>query len=242
MRPVIAIGSLALTLGVSACTEVPNSGPDVSVETPPQGGFFAALRAAPATEAATQSNEAPSADPAESIAVAGGDIVLAGPDGYCVDEASVATRGAQTFALLASCHIMSDGRSGVNIPPALITVSIGGRALAPTVPNPSSIAAAANTALLDTRIDDNLSLAYLESGGKAYLPNGSEAHWRAATVINRRLVGLALYTPESGGVNKATAAQLLIDTITQMSTQSPSLGTTPTPQSGESLLSRLFKR
>ncbi len=93
---------IAATFGVAACN---TTGLDFAASTP------AATRRAPA-----------------SLLVAGGQVVVAGPDGYCVDKRATRKNPGSTFVLVASCAALSR-RSNAAYPDtnALLTASISDR-------------------------------------------------------------------------------------------------------------------
>ena len=59
-----------------------------------------------------------------SAGLAGGDIRVSGPDGYCVDPNSLRRSATGGFAAIASCNILSGGAQGPVIEPALAIVTV----------------------------------------------------------------------------------------------------------------------
>lgn len=64
-------------------------------------------------------------DPQRSVAVARGAVVIAGPEGYCVDRRGSRLGGEHAFVLLASCAAMAR-QGGPDAPylPSLLTASV----------------------------------------------------------------------------------------------------------------------
>jgi len=63
--------------------------------------------------------------PQTRMAVAGGTVTVAGPDGYCVDRGASRDAGGSSFVLLASCPAVT-GRDDLPAPPfpALLTATV----------------------------------------------------------------------------------------------------------------------
>ncbi|MWD26607.1 hypothetical protein E0K89_003870, partial [Aquicoccus sp. SCR17] len=126
-----------------------------------------------------------------------GGVVVAGPDGYCIDRKAL--RAREGFALLASCLTLSEGTQGIWVEPALMTVTAsraGGDA-----PTAEVLGAALEAeALLSQKTVDGLAIAHLARGGEAALPGGDPRHWRGMMRLGDRLLGLAVYAPEGSDV------------------------------------------
>lgn len=122
-------------------------------------------------------------------------MTVAGPPGYCIDPDSVTDTNEGSFAILASCNILSDGEEGAPVEAALMTVSVGRPGSGRQVPASSEIAASMGAAMIGGKDLGTFAVAHLQTGGKDLLENGDERHWRAAFSYRNRLVGLALYAP-----------------------------------------------
>jgi len=148
------------------------------------------------------------------VALYGGDVVVQGPLGYCVDPDSVRDDGRAAFVLLASCESLSGLRAPRSVEPALITVSVlpENSSAAFTVPAAAEIVRdMAPAKALATRESAGLSLVQLASGGDALYSGGDKRYWRAAMMINGYLVGLGLYAPEGSPMADKGGGALLID-------------------------------
>ncbi len=170
--------------------------------------------------------------PAEAprgIAFFGGDVVVTGPAGYCVDPGSVQQRRDAAFALLASCSHL--GRAaGDTVPPAVITVSVLARDASAAPPTASRLAAPWANAGVAQKIDaGDISLIQLERGGDTLLPGGDPRHWRGAMLINGHMVGLAAYGGTGSGVREGR--DILISTSRAMLKSSPRRAVTAKPAS-----------
>lgn len=149
------------------------------------------------------------------------DVVAGGPDGYCVDPASVQKRRDAGFALLASCAHM--GRTpAAGVPPAIVTVSVLARDAGVQQPTAARLAAPWDNAGVAEQIDrDGIALIRLERGGNTHLPGGDPRHWRGALVINGHMIGLAAYGEAGSGVGGTLGRDLLIGVATAMREASP---------------------
>ncbi len=159
------------------------------------------------------------AEAPRGVAFFGGDVVVTGPSGYCVDPGSVQQRRDAAFALLASCSHL--GRTaGDTVPPAVITVSVLARDAAATAPTASRLAAPWANAGVVQKIDaEGISLIQLKRGGDTLLPGGDPRHWRGAMVTNGHMIGLAAYG--NAGSRAQTGRDLLITTSRAMRDASP---------------------
>lgn len=144
-----------------------------------------------------------------SAAFYGGEVVVAGPRGYCVDPASVQRGAASGFALMAGCGHLKGAPSG-QVPAAVITVSILPRdpgAQAPTAAQLSAPWAAVGVA---QQVDGaDIAMIQVQRGGDTLLPQGDPRHWRGAMRINGHLVGLAVYGEAGAQVSGAAGKALL---------------------------------
>lgn len=257
-RDVVLVGAL-LVLTSCAGAPVPESAPsEPGIEKQERGVFSGLFRrddVAP-VEAETSDGAAPVAassrrprlpKPLSRAAIAGGDVVVAGPDGYCIDPTTLQSRFERGFAIIASCHILSDGRLGFDVDPMLVSVTVGPRGDTTDLPDPSVIAEAAGAPLLAAKRHDGFVTVHLGAGGNAVLPGGDQRYWRGAFVVGERLVGLALYAPENsalaGAAGETMLARVRTRIISQSSPDAPPLvsAARQKPDTG-GLFERLFNR
>lgn len=250
-KNVVFAGALLALVGCSG-TGVPDSKPDAEAK-PAANGFLAGLfggagQSADDSPAAPTSKQRPKLPaPLSRAALAGGDVVVAGPSGYCVDPTTLQTRVERGFAIIASCDILSDGKAGEPVAPMMVSVTVGPRGDATDLPGPRAIAAAAGAPLLAAETSTGFVAAQLGAGGDSLLPNGDARHWRGGFVLNGRLVGLALYAPEGSALAGEAGAAMLSRVKTQITTQSGAdaapIARPAEPQPAkEGLFGRLLKR
>lgn len=165
-----------------------------------------------------------------SAAFYGGDVIVTGPPGYCIDPESLRRSTDSGFALMAGCGHLSDAPSGV-VPPAVITVSVLPRDARAQMPTADAIAAPWAHAGVAQRIDgDGIALIQVAKGGNSRLPEGDPRHWRGAMLIGGHLVGLAVYGKVKSGVAGAAGKALLTATAEAMlddASRAPAQGARP---------------
>ncbi len=149
---------------------------------------------------------APPPPPLKAVALFQGNVVVSGPEGYCVDRGSVKQRAQGSFVLLASCESLS-GKRGRNVPPAVMTVSVLPRSDGASLPKPAELARGQTPVEVVER--DDLSLVYLPAGGNVSVPGGDPKHWRGGMVLNGHTVGLAVYGFAGSATSGAAGRQLI---------------------------------
>lgn len=136
--------------------------------------------------------------PTTNALLAGGEIQLAGPPGYCIDADSLRNGRSGGFALLASCAALGAEGPSAGMP-AVMTVTVSrpvpGQE-APTVDDLRATVAPAN--VLASREDGALAMVQLDEGGEAAFDGSDARYWRGAKRVGDRIIGLALYAPEGG--------------------------------------------
>ncbi|KAA2312528.1 hypothetical protein DL237_16765 [Pseudooceanicola sediminis] len=161
-----------------------------------------------------------------SAEVAGGDVVIHGPAGYCIEGRSLKKRARYGFALLARCDILSGGKIGTPVALALLTVTVtpygqgagdpadlpDARTLSREFPA-GDVLAASDVA--------SVRLLHLATGGDSFAPGADPRQWRAAFVLNGYLVSLAAYGPQGSTVADKGGRALLLDMAKSMRTESP---------------------
>lgn len=139
----------------------------------------------------------------------GGRVVVAGPDGYCIDCQSLSRNRGGAFVLIASCESLTGEREKL-VEPAVLTISVLPAQAGATPPDAEALAALATGArILQSADDDGLSYVQLSSGGDSLLPEGDPRHWRGSLLINDHLVGLAVYGPSGSTAAGALGGELL---------------------------------
>ena len=146
-----------------------------------------------------------------NVGLAGGDIVLSAPDGYCIDRQTLRRLGPNGFAVIARCDTMGvpGGFGGFDL--AIITVTTARQQPGSSAPTPSDVARSAGSAkVLDTRSRDGLALVRFGTGGHA-VEGVSDIHWRGAFALNGHLVGIGLYAPDGSDALGSGGMSLLRD-------------------------------
>jgi len=228
------IRGAALTFAVLVLTgcasKMPDSAPEAQADAPVKRGLFAAFLPNNANAGALLDS---TPVPLANARVANGDVVIAGPRGYCVDPVTLDDRGRQGFAVIASCRILSKGAQGPVVAPVVITASIGPASTSkePDLPSAEALAASLEVPLLQALDADGAVLAHLGGGGATVIDNGDVRHWRAATHVNGHLVGLALYAPSGSALAGPDGAPFLAETLGMIRAGSPKRAPSPRPTS-----------
>ena len=228
-----SIRGISLALGAMLALAGCEVSPDGQLVVP--RGFLADF-SSPGSEGGSAALAQPDASRAliEAVEVAGGDVIVRGPAGYCVDPTTVESSADGGFAVLASCNILSGGAAGAAVAPALITVTVGPAERQVVRPDAETLAKLAGAPLLEARDRGALTLAYLGTGGDAILSDGNPRYWRGAFLQGARLVGLAVYAPEGSGIDAADGARLLQAAYERIRAASPEreLPVSSVPKSG----------
>ncbi|MDF1857228.1 hypothetical protein [Pseudooceanicola sp.] len=192
-------GGLGL-FALAGCLALPE---DTADTPPPTGeGLFAIL----------STTSRPPGDPLPQAPIAGGDILITGPEGYCVDARSLRNRASGGFALLASCYVMSGGTDGLPVTPVIMTVSAAPEDKLHGVPDADSMAEAFDPAkVLTSRNVQGVTLLQLDQGGDATLKDADPKHWRGALALNGYIVGLAVYGPKGSYTSEEGGGALVIE-------------------------------
>ena len=161
--------------------------------------------------------------PLPSATLAGGEIVVAGPRGYCIDPVTLSRGTSRSFAVLASCNILSGGEEGIFVEPMMVTITVGPRLQSPAIPAPEALAAEAGQPFVSGSARDGLTTALLAGGGGEVLDDGDPRYWRGAFVENGHLIGLALYAPEGSRLVGRDGAEMLSRVHRQIMRLSPEL-------------------
>lgn len=170
------------------------------------------------------SHSRPVGEPLPQAPIGGGDIVVKGPSGYCVDGKTLRNRASGGFALLASCHVMTGGKSGAPMGVSVLTVSAVDADAEHPVPGAAEFAASfAPTRSLWSGERGGLALVHLASGGNAMIPEADPRHWRAVFELNGHLVVLAAYGPEDSATASPGGGRILIDLARALRSSSPNL-------------------
>lgn len=132
-------------------------------------------------------------DVTRTVTLYDGDVVVRGPQGYCIDRKSLRNRAGQGFVMLASCEALS-GVRGDGVEPVIMTLTVLPGQADATRPSAAAVAGSLpGVQVLDTVEEDDISLVHFASGGDQALAGKDPRHWRGAMAVNGHLIGLALY-------------------------------------------------
>lgn len=132
----------------------------------------------------------------EVTRVAGNQLLIGGPEGYCIDQSSTRKAATNAFVVMARCDALGGGTNRPN-EPALLTVAVAMRSGDVGLPAAQLLAAqakspegrlvlAGNGELLETRVSDGVFYARLkEVEGNAAL---TDTHWRAIFDLKGHLI------------------------------------------------------
>lgn len=233
--------ALGVAVFLAGCDgQMPDSSPD-KPKTSGTGGIVSSLMLGTADNGSKETSL-----PLARVRLVGGDVVVVGPDGYCLDPVTVENSAERGFALIASCHILSGGKYGSTVEPVLVTVTVGPKGIVTDVPTPKQLSFAAKSPLIDGQTSDGIVVAHLGSGGDAVLDGGDTRYWRGAFLQGDRLVGLALYAPKGSAYAGSHGGSFLHKVRAKIASESPG-GANPAPKLAkkpgeENLLGRLFNR
>ena len=122
-----------------------------------------------------------------------GEIVVRGPEGYCIDRKTMRRQSTGGFVLLASCESLS-GVRGAEVEPVVMTVSVLPDTGGLPRPKPADVARSLRGAeVLTTHEVGEVAMVQFATGGEGILKQGDARHWRGAMTLNGHLLGFALY-------------------------------------------------
>ncbi len=145
--------------------------------------------------------------PLPSANLARDEVVVSGPEGYCIDPTTLRRSASGGFAAIASCNILSGGAQGPFVEPVLVTVTVSRAANG--APLLADLAAALQTDLLQERQLSAIDVGQMANGGQTAFDGSDPRHWRGAFVLDRHLIGIALYAPKGSPLLGAQGAAFL---------------------------------
>ena len=200
----------------------------------------------------------------KSITVARKSVVIAGPQGYCVDKSGTTVNVESAFVLLASCRTINRSQTeGLTARPSILTATV---AKTPTpvaasdrsldnlrafILTPAGRAAMArdgkaeSVTILETLRDKGALLIHLRDTGQGDFQDIEDVYWRGVTDLNGRLVVISvmgfvenpLERPTGLATLRAFLAQIRAETARQAS--KPKANAQGAPRKG--LLQALLK-
>lgn len=175
------------------------------------GGDGFSFAAAPESGAAADAQADPVLQKSTEAVLARGAITLVSPKGYCIEDQSVTTTLSGSMARLAACTSLDGKGAGRNAAVMLVNVSEQkpGEISAPSISDLTEVVAPAPVVRSEQR--GALALVQVAEGGSAVFAPADPQHWRAATVLDNRLVLLSLYAPKGSELTGAAGSALLQD-------------------------------
>ena len=172
----------------------------------------------------------------ESVSVAQGDVVIAGPPGYCIDKRSSRLRGATPFVLLAGCSsVTGSAEAGQPSTPGLLTASVDQRKGNP--PSTESLSAflktdtgraslakdgrASSVEILDSNIVNGALLLRIRDRGGGGSPGLDPTYWRGLFILNSRLVTITATAFEARPIGSATLKGKLVAFMRRIQEETP---------------------
>lgn len=139
----------------------------------------------------------------------GGNIVVRGPKGYCIDPDSHRRQSGGTLVFLGSCEALT-GEAGTRVEPALMAVTVTPRRPGTEQPRARDIASAlAPKEPLAEYDEDGVAMVHFNLGGAAALPGGDSRYWRGGMALDGHLISLAVYAPQNSQIAGAQGRDLL---------------------------------
>ncbi|PIE14149.1 MAG: hypothetical protein CSA70_03090 [Rhodobacterales bacterium] len=173
------------------------------------------------------------------LSLAKGRVVVKGPRGYCIDGGSVEQRNSGGFALLGSCEILTSGKSGASVEPAVMTVQVQPRGLQRNLPDAATLAGVlASDKVLAREDGDGITVVHLEGGEDHGVAVGDPKYWRATIMINGHPVGLAVYGPKGSPVAGRHGRGLILGLAETLRAASPE---NPVPQARNAAVEKPVK-
>ena len=153
------------------------------------------------------------------VDVNGREVVVAAPEGLCIDPRSVDVTRAGAFMLMGDCAVLG-GRTGRQVN-AVITASVSTGGLPGTMEDlrafltgPGVVTLGKSgefdkVSTLATRVREDILFIKVRDEGKPPVPGSSRDFWRAFFEVRGRLVGGAVVGFDSAPVSDAEARGLL---------------------------------
>ncbi|MCA0872612.1 hypothetical protein LCL97_17395 [Seohaeicola saemankumensis] len=163
------------------------------------------------------------------VDMAGGQVTLATPTGYCIDPRSVRKSPKAGFALVARCDTLDARGFSAARELALITVTTGPLAAGARSPSMEDLTrAVAPAKILERTTRNGLPMVRLETDNGS-VGDVSPQHWRTAFALNGQMLGLALYAPETSGAMNTEGPAVLSDMVyrTRRASARPTVLATP---------------
>lgn len=177
-----ALAAAAVSFGLAGCAGLPDLG----------AGGVGAARSAPKT-----------------LAVAGGKVVVGGPEGYCVDRGASKVAGKAAFVVIASCaSITGDAGAGIPLFPALLTAAVTRTEIGGPLPDAAELESfvtsepgraalardgqAGSVDILESLKDGDALLIRLRDRSQGGVENVDAVYWRGLATLNGQLLTISV--------------------------------------------------
>ena len=161
----------------------------------------------------------PKGDVTRSVSLWQGDLIVAGPSGYCIE--SDLTNVETGFVVLAGCDVLTRGGSVGPVKNAVLIVSVSDDRFRDAISIESVRDTVGETPVVDTMSSEGVSLVQLGSGGETMLSNGDPKYWRGAAKVNGYLVVMTAVSRKDGAAANRDGARLLVNLVHRMVLHSP---------------------
>ncbi len=164
----------------------------------------------------------PIGDPIPQAPIARGAVMVKGPKGYCVDARSLRNRADGGFALLASCRVMTGGKDGAAVIPALMTLSVVKAEPGTKTPDVNTLAELFDPSqVLSKRRISGVSMVQLGAFEAQPIKKADPKHWRGVMALNGHLISMAVYGPKDGSAAASAGRALLVELAQSLRSASP---------------------
>lgn len=174
-----------------------------------------------------------------ALAVAGGAVTIAGPQGYCIDRSASRDSDSGAFVLLGSCASLTGSRAaGLPPRPAILTASAsplgaGSSDFATALPGLAQFfqsragrAALSRTGRAETvtveRVSAQGGVLYMRLSDSAEGHGVEAAYWRAVMAVADRIVTLSVLSPKQGPLSSDEQRAVLDRFVARMRASNPS--------------------
>ena len=143
--------------------------------------------------------------------LAGGEVVIPAPAGWCVEPASLKAKGQSGFALFAGCAAMTEDQAGPWVPAGVLTATVSRRRAPGDVIAPDALRRVVSEAQVqEQQLRDGVALVHLMPAKAASEDGLGDPHWRAVFVSGGRAISLAAYGPAQGEISGQSGGELLL--------------------------------
>ncbi len=176
--------------------------------------------------------------PVNRASVAGGNVVIAGPPGYCVDRSALSTTPKGDFVLLASCASIS-GNPAAPAPgiPAILTASVATQPVANIDRSLDRLTAffksdkgraalardgrASSVEVLSTRVEGGALVMKVRDTGFDKVVGLEPEYWRALFDLEGRIVTLSVITFSDKPMSDDEAMQTIMNFMDRVHRANP---------------------